>query len=236
MSVSPLLLLHISGGTIGLLSGAAAVCFRKGSRRHGIAGNVFVISMLTLAASGILLAILKHKTGDTVGGALTLYLVATAWMTARRREERTDPFDWGALLFALGLVTLAATWAIAAATSQTGLKYGYPAGAYIFLGSVALLSTVGDIRMLVRGGVSGTQRLARHLWRMCYALFIASASVFLARPHLFPAFFRTIGLLYVLTLLPLLLMVFWLVRVRFAKTYSAKPMPPRAGEAYSLPT
>ena len=76
MSVSPLLLLHISGGTIGLLSGAAAVCFRKGSRRHGIAGNVFVISMLTLAASGILLAILKHKTGDTVGGALTLYLDA----------------------------------------------------------------------------------------------------------------------------------------------------------------
>jgi len=53
--------------------------------------------------------------------------------------------------------------------------------------------------MMVRGGISGTKRLARHLWRMCFALFIASASVFLARPHLFPAIFRKSGLLVLLT-------------------------------------
>jgi hypothetical protein len=108
---------------------------------------------------------------------------------------------------------------------------------YFFLGSIALLAAVGDVRMLVRGGIFGTQRLVRHLWRMCFALFIASASIFIARPHLFPALFRKTGLLFLLGVGPLILMVFWLVRVRFANTYQRKPAPvPVRGDAYSLPT
>jgi hypothetical protein len=65
----------------------------------------------------------------------------------------------------------------------------------------------------------GTQRIARHLWRMCFALFIASASIFLARQQLFPALFRKTGALYLLSFLPIILMIFWLIRVRFAKEY-----------------
>src|SRR6266481_304237 len=139
MLSSPILFVHICAGTLGLLSGAAAVSFRKGSRRHRMAGNVFVISMLSLAASGVFLAIMKHKFGDVLGGTLTIYLVATAWMTARRRDGETGIFDWGTLLIALGLVGVTATWGFEAAHSQTGLKNGYPAGLYVFLGSVPLL-------------------------------------------------------------------------------------------------
>jgi hypothetical protein len=69
--------------------------------------------------------------------------------------------------------------------------------------------------MLARGGISGAKRIARHLWRMCFAWFIASASIFLARPHLFPAFMQKSGALYVLSFLPLFLMFFWLIRVLF---------------------
>ena len=42
MSISPLLLFHIVTGTLGMLSGFVAIFFRKGSRRHGVAGKVFV--------------------------------------------------------------------------------------------------------------------------------------------------------------------------------------------------
>ena len=70
--------------------------------------------------------------------------------------------------------------------------------------------------MLVRGGISGTQRIARHLWRMCFALFVASASIFLARQQLFPTLLRKTGVLFFLTVLPLILMIFWLIRVSFA--------------------
>lgn len=221
----PLLVLHICGGLVGLLAGAMAIFFRKGSRWHGIAGNVFVVSMLTMASAGVTLAVMKSQPGNIVGGTLTFYLVATAWMTAKRRAPETGLLDWGALLLILTLAAVELTWGVEAATSPTGLKYDYPPGPYFFMGSVALLAAVGDVRMLVRRGISGTHRLARHLCRMCFALFVASASLFLARQQLFPVFMRKTGTLVLLSFLPLLLMIFWLVRARFAKAYNSTRRP-----------
>ena len=230
---SPLLFLHIVAGTLGMLSGFVAVFLRKGSRRHGILGSVFVVAMLCLSSSGTILAIMKSQPGNIVGGALTFYFVATAWLTARRRDGAPGLFDWGALMAVLGLAGVELTWGLQAALSPTGLKYDYPPGPFFFMGSVAALAAVGDIRMLVRGGVSGTHRIARHLWRMCFGLFVASASIFLARQHLFPVFMRKTGMLLLLSFLPLMLLIFWLVRVRFAKAYKRKPMT-RAGEVQSV--
>jgi hypothetical protein len=82
--------------------------------------------------------------------------------------------------------------------------------------------------MLVRGGIAGTQRIARHLWRMCFALFIAAASIFLARQQVFPALFRRTGVLFFLSFLPLMLMIFWLIRVRFKNAYKEKVIGPMA--------
>lgn len=71
--------------------------------------------------------------------------------------------------------------------------------------------------MLVRGGLSGKKRLVRHLWRMSFALFIATGSFFLGQQQVFPAFLRGSVLLLVLRIMPLVLMVFWLLHVGFAK-------------------
>jgi len=90
---------------------------------------------------------------------------------------------------------------------------------FFFLGSVALLSAAGDVRMLVRGGVFGAHRIVRHLWRMCFGLFIATGSFFIGQPQVFPAFIRKTNLLLVLGILPLILMIFWLIRVRFTNAY-----------------
>jgi hypothetical protein len=230
---SALLFLHIVAGTLGVLSGFVAVFLRKGSRRHGIVGSVFVVAMLCLSSTGTILAIMKSQPGNIVGGTLTFYLVATAWLTARRRDGAPGIFDWGGLLVAAGLAGFELTWGLQAALSPTGMKYDYPPGPFFFMGSVAALAAVGDMRMLVRGGVAGTQRIARHLWRMCFALFVAAGSIFLARQHLFPAFMRKTGMLLLLSFLPLMLMIFWLVRVRFAQAYKKKPMT-RAGEVQSV--
>jgi hypothetical protein len=221
---SPLLALHITAGTLGMLSGFVAAFLRKGSRRHGLAGDVFVVSMLVLSATGVYLAIMKAQPGNILGGTLTFYLVATAWMAARRRDGEISMFDWVALLVVLGVAACELTFGLEAAFSQTGLKYDYPPGPYFFMGSVAVLAVTGDVRMLVRGGVSGTQRIARHLWRMCFALFIAAASIFLARQHLFPDLLRRTGVLVFLSVLPLLLMIFWLIRVRFKNAFKEKSM------------
>lgn len=241
MSFSPILLVHICAGTLGLLSGAAAISFRKGSRGHALAGKVFVASMLTMAAGAGYLAIVRHQPNNLGGGILTFYLVGTAWLTARRRDGETSRADWVALLIPLALGILTWISGVEKMRAPGPPEDGVPAGMHFFMGSVALLAATGDVRMLVGGGVSGTRRIARHLWRMCFGLFIAAGSFFLGpsnRPlrllslvglgrHLSPAIFST-GLYLFLSILPLILLIFWLIRVRSRNAYDRNWMPHRA--------
>ena len=224
-SYSPLLWFHITGGAVGLVSGFLALALRKGSRRHRVAGRVFAVSMICMAGAAAWLALMKFQLSNVVGGTLTLYLVATAWVTIRRRAGETSKFDWVALLVPLGVGAVMVTNGIQALNSPTGSKYGVPAGMHFFLGAIGLSAAAGDVRMLLRGGVFGAQRITRHLWRMCFGMWIAAGSVFLARQQLFPAFLRNTGALYFLTALPLLMMVFWVVRIRFTSAYKPRLMP-----------
>jgi hypothetical protein len=208
------------------------MCFRKGSPHHVLAGRIFVASMLTMGALAAYLAITRHQPNNIGGGILTFYLIGTAWLTARRKDGETSRLDWVALLIPLVNGILGWMAGVDALRSATGSKYGVPAGMHLFLGTVMLLAAAGDVRMLLRGGVAGVKRISRHLWRMCFGLFIAAGSFFFGgsnRPlrllstvglgkYLSPALFNT-TLYLVLTLLPLILMIFWLVRVRFTSTY-----------------
>ena len=231
----PLLVLHISAGILGILSGVAAMSFRKGSSRHALAGKIFVMAMLTMAASAVYLAFLKHQYNNVGGGLLTFYLVGTAWLTARRRDGETRLFDWGALLIPLAIGIGGWINGLEALHSPTGAKYGVPAGMHLFMGSVCLLAAAGDVRMLVRGGVFGAQRIVRHLWRMCFGLFIATGSFFLGQGNkVFPAFLLRTNVLLVPAILPLILMIFWLFRVRFTNAYQRMSMP-RGSDGHSLP-
>jgi uncharacterized membrane protein len=233
MSFSPVLVFHISAGISSLLCGTAAMSFRKGSRRHRVAGNIFVIAMLGLATSGAYMGFMKHQTLNGLQGVLTFYLVATAWWTARRRDGEANIFDLGALIVPLAVGAGLVFYGLEAANSPAGSIGGYPAAAYFIFGSVALLFAAGDVRMLARGGVSGAQRIARHLFRMCYALFTATASFFLGQPQVFPSALRKTNLLFIPAFLPLLLLIFWLFRVRLTNAYKLSSTP-TAADAYSL--
>ena len=232
MSYSPTLIVHILGGSLGLLSGTAAMTFRKGSPRHVLAGRVFVASMLIMGVFAVYLAITRHQPSNIGGGFLTVYLIGTAWLTARRRDGESNRFDWVVLLIPLAIGIFLWMNGIKVLRSGASSQGGVPVGMMFFMGSVCLLAAAGDVRMLVRGGVAGAKRIARHLWRMCFGLFIASGSFFLGpsnRPlrllssvgvgkYLSPALFST-TLYLILTLLPLILLIFWLVRVRFTNAY-----------------
>ena len=61
-------------------------------------------------------------------------------------------------------------------------------------------------------------RIARHLWRMCLALFFATGSLFFGQQDVLPQALRDSPiLLLILGFAPLAAMLFWLVRIRFAK-------------------
>ena len=73
--------------------------------------------------------------------------------------------------------------------------------------------------MLLHGGIYGAKRVVRHLWRMCFGLFIATGSFFLGQQQVFPKWLRGSPALFVPALLPLVLLIFWVLRVRFGKMY-----------------
>ncbi|HYS54634.1 MAG TPA: hypothetical protein VER58_12825 [Thermoanaerobaculia bacterium] len=216
--MNPLLMVHICGAIVGLLSGFMAMLFRKGSGLHRAAGIVFVISMLSMSAAGAYMAaFMKPNKGNVMGGVLTFYLVATGWMAGRRRDQKVGMFDLCALLVALSIGAAAQTWGFQAAISPTGLKDGYPPFLYFIFGSIALQFAGSDIRTLVRGSVTGAQRIARHLWRMCLALLFAALSFYPSRAHLFPRWLNETNLLYVPHVLLVGAMFFWLYRVSVRK-------------------
>jgi hypothetical protein len=235
----PLLFFHICGGIVGLLSGTVAMVYRKGSRGHRIAGNVFVIAMLVMGACGSWLALMKHQPDNFFGGLVTFYLVATAWLTARQQEKsptsgKTSPngagmLDWGALVFGLVLGGSQLALSVLVASGQVAKQPGVPIGMYFFMATITLLAATGDVRMLARGGISGSPRIARHLWRICFGLFIASGSFFLGKQEFFPAALRKQYLLFPLAILPLVMLIYWMVRskvskrgtIRMLRTYDA---------------
>ena len=103
MPYSPVLTLHIAAGIMGILSGTAAMSFRKGSPRHALAGKVFVSSMLIMAAAAVYLTVIKHQNDNIGGGILTFYLILTTWLTANRRDGETSRYDWVMILIPSGL-------------------------------------------------------------------------------------------------------------------------------------
>lgn len=214
----PLLVLHICSATVGLLSGFMAMAFRKGSGLHAAAGTVFFGSMLIATiAGGIIAGFVRPNSGNVMGSSLTFYLVATAWVAAKRGDGKTGVFDLTALLFAFAIVAAGVTWGVRTANSQSGSRHGYPALFYFVFASIALLFAVSDVRMVVRGGVAGARRIARHLWRMGMGLLFATLSFYPGQARLFPTWLRQTNVLYVPAVLLVGTMLFWLYRVSVRK-------------------
>lgn len=206
---------HISMGSLALLSGAAAMTFLKGSRLHRLSGNVFFVSMLIMAATGVYISIFITPTmGNVMGGSMTFYLTATAWLTVWRKPGETGRLEIALAFLGLATAVTAIMFGITAAQSPDGRFSGYGPPLYFVFGAAALLGTLLDVRMIARRGFTGTARLTRHLSRMCFAFFIATGSFFFGQAKLFPVAVRESGLLSIPALLPFALLLFWAFRLR----------------------
>lgn len=99
------------------------------------------------------------------------------------------------------------------------------------MSTVVLLAAIGDARMIRAGGIQGTRRLARHLWRMSFGLFIASGSFLLGQMKFIPERIRIVPLIVVLAVSPLVMLLYWMWRVRLKQNLrglmTAKPIEAR---------
>lgn len=203
---------HIAAGIIAVLAGYLAVGAPKGARVHRLAGTVFFGSMLVLGVTASILEPFRTpEPGSPIGGVLVCYFVATSWMAARRRDGRTGGFEIAAGVFAIGIAAIMTWGGLSGATTPAG------SGPVFALAGVSLLAGLLDLNAVLRRKLTPTQRIARHLWRMCFAFFIATGSFFFGQQDVMPEAVRGAPILWVLALAPFGFMLFWLVRVRIGK-------------------
>ena len=186
-----MLVCHFGAALIALVAGSIALSVTKGGRLHKRSGMVFTWAMIT---TGVLAAVISAYEGKSVvgGRGLDVALMILA-------------FTLAAVSYANGVVV----W------QQPGHMFaGVPAGMIFFIATICLLAALGDFRMIRAGDLRGTRRLTRHLWRMCFGLFIATGSFFLGQMQFVPAPIRVVPLLVVLAVAPLLFLMYWLWRVR----------------------
>jgi len=223
-------ILHIGGGMLALIAGTVAVFARKGGRLHRRAGTLFFVSMLVMAAFAAYLAVVMP--GQLVNvfiAAFTTYLVTTAWFAARHRNNHAGLGERIALLVGL---CLCAPFAILSFQLAFGLpplfKSAVPFKGAVLIAiysftAVLVMAVVGDAKIVFGGGIAGTPRIARHLWRMCLGLTLAAGSAFtngfarfLPGPYHVPLAF------FLPQFVPLILLIYWMIRVHLTGWYRSQ--------------
>ena len=213
---------HITAGLLALVFGAMALYAAKGSTLHRKSGMAFVVAMLVMTSSAVVMAaLLRPNRVNVIAGVLTFYLVCTGMLTVWRPVAQVRKLTTGLMLLALAGSAYAFSLGLDALNSVDGKVAGIPPQPLFMFGAVGLLGGLLDARLLWAGSIQGAHRLARHLWRMCFAMWIATASFFLGQADLFPEPIRKSGVLAIPVLLVAGLMFYWLVRVFLKRRSSA---------------
>jgi peptidoglycan/LPS O-acetylase OafA/YrhL len=208
---------HILAGSIGLITGFTALFVVKGAKLHRRVGLAFVYSMLAMAIAGGTMAIVKNVgvKVNVPSAVLTAYLVLTSLVAVRAPNERTRLFTIAAML---AVIPVAAFDFIIAADLLADEKNRGFAAPFFAFGVLGVLAIAGDIRVIRFGPLTGSRRIARHLWRMCFALLIASLSFFIGQAKVIPEPIRIMPLLAMPMLIVAVMMIYWMWRVRLRQT------------------
>jgi uncharacterized membrane protein len=213
-----LLPVHIIAGGMAIVFGGLALAASKGATLHRRSGLLFVYAMLTLGISGSILALRQSITNSNVlGGFTSCYFVVTALTTVRPVSTLTRWLNRASLLTAIALSLIEAGLGFKALASPGGTINGVPFFMLFFLATVTALAASGDLRVMWSGSLRGAARLRRHLWRMCFALFIAVASFFSIRSRvakILPEPFTTPAMRALPVVLVFAAMFYWLWRIR----------------------
>lgn len=212
------LVTHFGSALIALVAGTVALAVAKGGRMHKRSGIVFAIAM---SVAGVLASVISAYEGKSIaGGLFVVYLLFTATTTVKPLSISGRRLDIALMIFAFVFAAVMYINGVAVWRQPGHMFQGVPAGMIFFLATIGLLAAVGDLRMILEGGPRGARRIARHLWRMCFGLFIATGSFFFGQAKFIPAPLRIKPLLAVLGVAPLVVLLYWMWRVRLRRKLS----------------
>jgi uncharacterized membrane protein len=217
---------HFSAGLIALVAGAIALAVAKGGKLHKLSGIVFTFAMIASGALAATLAVIEGKTSMIFGGMFVVYLIFTATTTVKPVSWNKRPLEIALMLFAFSFAAAEYYYGSIVWKLPRHVFNGVPAGMMFFLGTIGLLAAVGDLRMLREGSLRGARRLARHLWRMCFGLFIATGSFFFGQAKFIPAPIRIGPVLAALGVAPLVILLYWMWRVRLRRRLAGITVAP----------
>jgi hypothetical protein len=217
----PIVLIHLIAGSIAIIAGFASLMFPKKSPQHKIAGNTFLLSILMLGITSVYVAYTRTIMLSLVNGVFICYLSSTSWMAIKRKAGCSGYFEKIALATVIGVAIMLIKFGLQAAQSDSGKLSGFGPQVFYFFATIAIIAAIADIRMLYLGGLKGKQRIIRHLWRMCFPMFMATAAFFLGQTKLFPEPMRKIELLAIPVVLVILFSGYWLYRVKFTQYHKS---------------
>jgi hypothetical protein len=222
LSMNMLLPIHIAAGGLAIVFGYAALFVKKGGTFHRRSGMLFVYAMLVMGTTASILEFLKSaNVTNVVAAVLSIYFVGTALTTVRPPSRWTRVINAAALTVAVVLAFLTFLGGVKGVNtpglSSGGVPFRTIGMMSFILATVLSLAAAGDIRIMISGMPRGGRRLSRHLWRMCFAMFIAAGSFFSIRERvarILPEPLTT-GPMRALPILILFgAMFYWLWRVR----------------------
>ena len=170
------LILHIVGGSVGLLSGLLNIIRKKGDKNHKLIGKLFFVSMLIVGASSLVLSFLHPNYFLFMVGVFTLYMVSSGQRYLNHKQQdklESKLIDWtitismlfaGLLFIGIGILTI--------------IKPNLFGLVFITFGSLGLLFVRQDFKNYNDTTTIKNYWLIGHLQRMTGG-FIAALTAFL---------------------------------------------------------
>ena len=209
------LAVHYAAGLASIGAGTIALSVAKGGRLHKQAGLVFTWGMVILGLTAAGIGTYENRPSQVSAGLIVTYLVFSALTTVKSLPGIGRRFNVALMVLAFAYAGASLYGGVTEWLDPTVKVVGRPRVVPpLVFGTVLLLAAVGDLRAIRAGGLQGPKRLARHLWRMCFGLFIATGSFFLGQMRFVPEPVRNVPLLLVLAFAPIVFLFYWMWRVR----------------------
>lgn len=154
-----LLIVHVAAGSLALLAAIFAISFRKGAKKHNLAGKTYFWSMMTVAATAIPVSILRPNLMLFFVALFSSYMAYAGWRFGRKSRYimNRKPYVELAMLF-VGLAMVVSGFL----QVFTGTPMGWVLVAF---GSIGIQFAVQDLRGWRKTVDFGT-RISNHLSHM----------------------------------------------------------------------
>ena len=210
-----LLFVHILAGGTALAAGFLALYAEKGKWIHRRFGRAFAYAMMTMTVSAAIMALsYRPNRVNVIAATITFYLVCTGLLAVIRGVPDSRRLHIG--LMVLGMLASLRAWALGAMSMSLPhhVLDQIPAVGIFMFAIIGTLGVIGDLRVLNKGSIEGTARLRRHLWRMSYAMWIATTSFFFGQARHLPEWMRSSNLNDYIVLGVIATLLYWLVKLR----------------------